>query len=114
MLFRSLAEAKNNLNEDPSAEINAVRKRAYEDKFEDYRFVNGDQASNRKVILDERLKEFIGEGKRWWDLVRAGDGIVFEEIEPLKASEAYKIYYSISQGMLANDDQLTQTAGYGN
>ena len=109
-----LAEAKNNLNEDPSAEINAVRKRAYEDKFEDYRFVNGDQASNRRVILDERLKEFIGEGKRWWDLVRAGDGIVFEEIEPLKASDAYKIYFSISQGMLANDDQLTQTAGYGN
>jgi hypothetical protein len=107
-----LAEAKNNLNEDPSAEINAIRQRAYEDKFEDYKFVNGDQASNRKVILDERLKEFIGEGKRWWDLVRAGEGIVFDEVESLDASEAYKIYYPISQAMLANDDQLTQTEGY--
>lgn len=109
-----LAEAKNNLNEDPSAEINAVRKRAYEDNFEDYKFVNSDQASNRRVILDERLKEFIGEGKRWWDLVRAGDGIVFEEIESLKASEAYKIYYPISQGMMANDSELLQTEGYEN
>lgn len=109
-----LAEAKNNLNEDPSAEINAIRQRAYGDNFEDYRFVNGDQASNRKAILDERFKEFVGEGKRWWDLVRAGDGIVFQELESLNASEAYKIYYSISQEMLANDDQLTQTAGYGN
>ncbi len=107
-----LAEAKNNLNEDPSAEINAIRQRAYEDKFEDYKFVNGDQASNRKVILDERLKEFIGEGKRWCDLVRAGEGIVFDEVESLDASEAYKIYYPISQAMLANDDQLTQTEGY--
>ena len=107
-----LAEAKNNLKEDPSAEINAVRRRAYEDKFEDYRFVNGDQASNRKAILDERLKEFIGEGKRWWDLVRAGEGLVFEELDALDASEAYKIYYPITQEMLANDDQLTQTEGY--
>ena len=107
-----LAEAKNNLKEDPSAEINAVRRRAYEDKFEDYRFVNGDQASNRKAILDERLKEFIGEGKRWWDVVRAGEGLVFEELDALDASEAYKIYYPITQEMLANDDQLTQTEGY--
>lgn len=109
-----LAEAKNNLNEDPSAEINAIRQRAYGDNFEDYRFVNGDQASNRKAILDERFKEFVGEGKRWWDLVRAGEGLVFEELDALDASEAYKIYYSISQSMLANDDQLTQTDGYGN
>lgn len=107
-----LAEAKNNLNEDPSAEINAIRKRAYEDTFEDYKFLKSDQATNRKVILDERLKEFIGEGKRWWDLVRAGDDIVFDEIESLDKSEAYKIYYPISQGMLANDDQLKQTEGY--
>lgn len=107
-----LAEAKNNLNEDPSAEINAVRERAYGSKFDAYKFVNGSQASNRKAILDERLKEFIGEGKRWWDLVRAGEGIVFEEVSSLDAAEAYKIYYSISEGMLANDDQLTQTEGY--
>ncbi|MDD2244926.1 MAG: RagB/SusD family nutrient uptake outer membrane protein [Dysgonamonadaceae bacterium] len=107
-----LAEAKNNLNEDPSAEINAIRQRAFGSKFEDYRFVNGTQASNKKVILDERLKEFIGEGKRWWDLVRAGDGIVFEEIQYLTPAEAYKIYYPISESMLANDDQLVQTEGY--
>ncbi|NCD14621.1 MAG: RagB/SusD family nutrient uptake outer membrane protein [Bacteroidia bacterium] len=107
-----LAEAKNNLGEDPTAEMNAVRQRAYGEHFPDYAFVNGSQAANRKAILDERMKEFIGEGKRWWDLVRAGEGIVFEEIATLDASEAYKIYYSISEGMLANDDQLTQTEGY--
>lgn len=107
-----LAEAKNNLGEDPSSEVNAVRQRAYGVNYPDYAFVNGSQAANRKAILDERMKEFIGEGKRWWDLVRAGEGIVFEEIESLDASEAYKIYYSISESMLANDDQLTQTEGY--
>lgn len=108
-----LAEAKNNLTEDPSAEINMVRERAYGASYGGaYIYVNGSQAVNAKAILDERLKEFIGEGKRWWDLVRAGGTYVFDEIATLDPSEAYKIYYSISQSMLANDDQLEQTEGY--
>jgi starch-binding outer membrane protein, SusD/RagB family len=107
-----LAEAKNHLGEDPSAEINAVRARAYGDNFAGNEYANGTKAENTQAILDERLKELIGEGKRWWDLVRAGDGIVFDEVATLDASEAYKIYYSISQSMLANDSELTQTEGY--
>lgn len=109
-----LAEAKNNLGQDPSSEINAVRKRAYGEHFEDYKFVNGTQVGNAKAILNERMKEFVGEGKRWWDLVRAGGTYAFDEIETLNASEAYKIYYPISQGMLANDSELKQTEGYTN
>lgn len=109
-----LAEAKNQLGEDPTAEINKIRERAYGDKYDasKHAYTNASKLENKKAILDERFKEFVGEGKRWWDLVRAGDGIVFEEIAKLDASEAYKIYYSISQTMLANDDQLKQTEGY--
>jgi hypothetical protein len=107
-----LAEAKNHLGEDPSAEINAVRARAYGDNFAGNEYSNGTKAENTHAILNERMKEFVGEGKRWWDLVRAGDGIVFEEVATLNANEAYKIYYSISQAMLANDSELTQTEGY--
>ncbi|MGQ7868633.1 RagB/SusD family nutrient uptake outer membrane protein [Sunxiuqinia sp. sy24] len=107
-----LAEAKNNLDEDPSAEINAVRARAYGDNFAGNEYINGSKEQNTKAILDERYKEFVGEGKRWWDLVRAGGTYVFDEIESLDASEAYKIYYSISESMLADDSELTQTDGY--
>ncbi|SMO85501.1 Starch-binding associating with outer membrane [Saccharicrinis carchari] len=107
-----LAEAKNNLGEDPSAEINEVRERAYGDNFSGNEYVNASQEENTKAILEERYKEFIGEGKRWWDLVRAGDGIVFDELDALSGAEAYKIYYPISESMLANDDQLVQTEGY--
>ncbi len=107
-----LAEAKNYLGEDPSNEMNLVRQRAYGDNFSGHEFVNGTKAENAKAILDERYKEFIGEGKRWWDLVRAGETYVFDEVASLDASEAYKIYYSISESMLANDDQLKQTEGY--
>lgn len=108
-----LAEAKNNLSADPSDQINAVRQRAYGANFgAPYTYSNGTPAANAKAILDERMKEFIGEGKRWWDLVRAGGTFVFDEIASLDQTEAYKIYYSISQSMLANDSELVQTEGY--
>lgn len=109
-----LAEAKNNLGEDPTNEINQIRQRAYGENYDAniHGFVNGTQSENKTAILDERYKEFIGEGKRWWDLVRAGDGIVFDEVATLDASEAYKIYYPISQDMLSNDSELEQTDGY--
>lgn len=107
-----LAEAKNHLDEDPSEEINAVRARAYGDNFAGNEITSGTKAENTQAILNERMKEFVGEGKRWWDLVRAGNGIVFDEVATLNANEAHKIYYSISQSMLANDSELTQTEGY--
>jgi len=107
-----LAEAKNNMGEDPSFQINQVRARAYGDNFSGHEYGNSSQAANAKAILDERYKEFVGEGKRWWDLVRAGDTFVFDEVASLDPTEAYKIYYSISESMLANDSELTQTAGY--
>lgn len=108
-----LAEARNNLGQDPSEEINAVRQRAYGVNYgAAYTYVNGSPADNARAILDERMKEFIGEGKRWWDLVRAGGTFVFDEIATMHPGEAYKIYYSISQSMLANDSELVQTEGY--
>ncbi|MFV0344737.1 MAG: RagB/SusD family nutrient uptake outer membrane protein [Bacteroidales bacterium] len=107
-----LAEAKNNLNEDPSTLINQVRERAFGDNYAGHEYTNGTKSQNTKAILDERYKEFIGEGKRWWDLVRAGDNFVFNEITTLSSTEAYKIYYSISQDMIANDSELKQTEGY--
>ncbi len=107
-----LAEAKNNLDEDPSELINQVRERAYGENFAGHEYSNATKAENAQTILDERLKEFFAEGKRWWDLVRAGDSYVFDEVSTLDATEAYKIYYSISESMLANDPELKQTDGY--
>lgn len=112
-----LAEAKNQLGEDPSAEINAVRKRAYGANFAGKEFVSGSKDANTKAILDERLKEFVGEGKRWWDLQRAGDNWIFQEVPSMNASpisgNAKKIYLPISQGMIDLDpNNLTQTDGY--
>ena len=109
-----LAEAKNHLGEDPSVEINKVRERAYGGAYNTvtHGYTNAGKSENAKAILDERLKEFIGEGKRWWDLVRAGDNHLFDEVPTMNVSQAYKIYYSISESMIANDPELKQTPGY--
>lgn len=104
-----LAEAKNQLGEDPSREINLIRERAGVKT----KFVSGSKVDNKRAILDERLKEFAGEGKRWWDLVRAGDDLVFDYVTKLKKSNRHMIYLPISNTLIAKDPEyITQTEGY--
>lgn len=106
-----LAEAKNQLGEDPSTEINQVRERAIGSGYTPY--TNGSKIDNKRAILEERLLEFVGEGKRWWDLVRAGDGLLYEYVKTISASQAYKIYYPLSSAMLeADKENLKQTEGW--
>ncbi|MFS4417448.1 RagB/SusD family nutrient uptake outer membrane protein [Maribacter sp. 2307ULW6-5] len=109
-----LAEAKNNLGEDPSAEMNLVRQRAFGANYDAaiHAFVNGSQEDNTLAILDERMKEFVGEGKRWWDLRRAGGTIIFDEVETLLESEAFKLQLPISPDMIGRNPLLEQTEGY--
>ena len=107
-----LAEAKAKLGEDPAAEINAIRQRAYGAAFTPY--VNGTISDNMNAILDEYLREFIAEGKRWWALRRAGDSYVYANISPvyLSPTSTAKFLLPLSIGMLTADPLLTQTAGY--
>lgn len=69
------AEAKNALGQDPSAEINEVRKRAYKDKYEEHIYVNSTKEANDAAILKERLLELAFEGK--------GGGIWYVLTKPL-------------------------------
>ncbi|GAB4019005.1 SusD family outer membrane lipoprotein NanU [Spirosoma migulaei] len=107
-----LAEATTKLGNDPSADINAIRARAYGTGFTPY--TNGSQEANMNAILDEYLREFIGEGKRWWALRRAGNAYVFAAVNPvyLPATQAFKLVLPISISMLNTDPKLVQTPGY--
>jgi starch-binding outer membrane protein, SusD/RagB family len=107
-----LAEAKAKLGEDPSEEINAIRQRAYGSAFTPY--VSGTVTENMNAILEEDLREFIGEGKRWWSLRRAGDSYVYANINPafLSPTSTAKFLLPLSMGMLNADPLLTQTPGY--
>ena len=76
--------------------------------------MSGSQTANMNAILDEYLREFIGEGKRWWALRRAGDAYVYANINPayLNPSSTAKFLLPLSLAMLNADPLLKQTAGY--
>ncbi|WP_026810370.1 RagB/SusD family nutrient uptake outer membrane protein [Arenibacter latericius] len=109
-----LAEAKNLLGEDPSGEINEIRERAYGDNYDvlTHGYTNGSETDNTNAILNERYKEFIGEGKRWWDLRRAGTNYVLDNIEFLSPGDEYKMVLPITTDMIGRNPLLEQTPGY--
>jgi hypothetical protein len=107
-----IAEAKAKLGLDPSSEINQIRQRAYGASYTPY--VNSSISDNMNAILEEYLREFIGEGRRWWALRRAGDSYVYANVNPayLSPTSTAKLLLPITVSMLNNDPLLTQTAGY--
>ncbi|HTJ10543.1 MAG TPA: RagB/SusD family nutrient uptake outer membrane protein [Dinghuibacter sp.] len=112
-----MAEAKAKLGQDPSPEINLIRARAYGSSYPVY--TNGTPDANLQAILGEYLREFIGEGKRWWALRRAGDAYVYDFINPkyLSAATASSgkgptLLMPLSLGDLNSNPLLKQTPGY--
>ena len=106
------AEAENALGMDPSAEINAVRQRAYGDNYYSHVFVSGTQAENDDTILKERLFELAFEGKRWWDLIRFGKA--FDLVPSLQGREGnkYLLLWTVTQQTITLNPKIQQTAGY--
>ena len=121
-----MAEIENNLANDPSCYINQIRKRAYGENYPVYTKQN--QYENTKAILAEADKEFVFEGKRWFNLLRMkdaqGSSLVFDasvnypfilnqkEGAILSSNEAYKTLWPISVGTMTNDPAIEQTPGY--
>lgn len=107
-----IAEIKNALGQDPTAEIMQVRTRAYGKNIATHGFINGTQAQNDEVILKERLLELGLEGKRWWDLVRFGKA--FEKVPSLqsRAGKDYLLLFPISANTLSLENKVKQNPGY--
>ena len=117
-----LAEIKNKLGQDPSNEINIVRKRAYGGTIPAGKeFVNGTFEENELAILWERTKEMVGEGTRWYDLRRMQDAegkpLAFRLDIPLvgvldQATEKHKLILPIDRTTLNGDETLEQNPDY--
>ena len=125
-----MAECENGLGGSCAPWINQVRERAYGENWsEEYAYTDGDYAANELAILFERDKEFVGEGCRWFDVVRMHDAnkqpLVFsaaaaypmelgDEAYPIldKATETHKLLWPINTAVLTADPKLTQTWGY--
>lgn len=106
------AEAKNALDQDPSHEINEIRKRAYGEKYQDYTFVAGSKVQNDEEILNERFLELMFEGKRWWDLVRFDKA--FDLVPSLqdKKGQDNLLLFPIPIETMSLNDNLEQNPGF--
>lgn len=121
-----LAEAKVLLGEDPSTEINAVRERAYGKAYfeahkselayphdTDNSFYNGNpfvgsDANPIEAVLKERCREFLLEGKRWYDLRLMGA----DYCTKYSTASAKRLLWPIDQNSLGENSLLKQTEGY--
>jgi hypothetical protein len=106
------AEAKNALGQDPSAEINLVRQRAYGTNYTSHVFVSGTKVQNDDAILKERLLELALEGKRWWDLVRFGKA--FDLVPSLQGKQAdtYLLYWPVGVSTTTRETLVTENSGW--
>jgi len=113
-LLLMTAEAKILLGQNPAAEINLVRARAFGVNY--IAAVHGYpnqtiDSDPKQALLQERLYEFIFEGKRWNDLRRFGNSYVFQHTS-VSSAEAYKLLWPIDRNSLTNNRALVQTPGY--
>lgn len=113
-LLLLLAEAKVILGESPATEINLVRARAYGSNYSAATLGYPNQSIDSKpldAILQERLFEFVFEGKRWYDLRRAGDAYVFANTT-MPTNELFRLLWPIDRSSLTNNRLLVQNPGY--
>lgn len=116
-----LAEIVNAEGGDPTTYIKQIRDRAFGGAANDPTpFVNGSKDANELAIFAERNKEFVYEGKAWYDLRRMKYGsepLVFKSANhPYgvldKATQGYKILWPIEPAIWTNDPLVNQTPGY--
>ena len=67
---------------------------AYGDTFEENKYTEGSYAENELAILQERDKEFVSEGKRWFDVLRMQYGCC---IQVSKCSSGRRVCQVISR-----------------
>lgn len=79
--------------------------------------------SREKLIMDERLLEFYGEPKRWFDLLRLdwGYDVLDEHVRYLQGEmgipvvgfgDKARMLFPISQSLITRNDELEQNDGY--
>ena len=126
-----IAEAKAFLGQDPSTEINQVRRRAYgatyfnahtevqypndvstggstalTNFYTDNPFVGGDE-DPIEAILKERMREFMFEGKRWHDIR------LVDKATKYSTASADRLLWPIDETTKSTNAELKQTPGYG-
>ncbi|MGB4960296.1 MAG: RagB/SusD family nutrient uptake outer membrane protein, partial [Saprospiraceae bacterium] len=115
-----LAEIANAEGSDPTSFIKQIRDRAFSPGTDPKPFVHSTKDNNEVAIFAERFKEFVHEGKAWYDLMRmksGSDPMVFKSANhPFgvlnKSTQAHEIRWPIEPAIWTNDPLVDQTPGY--
>jgi hypothetical protein len=115
-----LAEIVNAEGGDPAPYIKQIRDRAFAPAADPKPFVSTTKDANELAIFEERSKEFVYEGKRWYDLRRmkyGADPLVFKTPgNPYgvldKSTQGYRVLWPIEAAIWTNDPLVKQTPGY--
>lgn len=142
-VYLMLAEIANMQGDGASVKkyIDLVRQRAYGASYvaDNHGYTPGDFTQNELAILEEKNKEFVQEGQRWYDLRRmtlskGGKHLVFAieaaieeqvydntsktmKLRPLtpvldEAKEAHEVLYPVDKETLKSEKLILQTPGY--
>ena len=103
------AEINNAMNHKDEAivSLNQIAQRAY--NVGNYYASSLSKEQVDAAILKERLKEFVGEGKAWWDFIRFG--VVFDRVSGLNGLSKSKniLLWPVNQNSLNKNPNLKQT-----
>jgi starch-binding outer membrane protein, SusD/RagB family len=106
------AEAKNALGQDPTADMNKIRLRAYGANFSQFAFVNGTKDANDNQIIKEWLLEKAFEGRYWWDLLRFGKAFELVPSLQTQVGKDYLLLFPIPESTISIEPKVVQNPGY--
>ena len=109
-----LAEIESAQGNDPTSYINEVRQRAYGSKYVSHKYPQAGETAE-DAILEERTKEFVAEGKRWYDIRRMKGGTLAIELQSSITDATVKeqhLLWPIDDATMKKDPLLEQTKGY--
>src|SRR5690606_31046076 len=89
--------------------LNSIAKRAY---GVDNKYSGLSKTALDEAILLERKREFVAEGKLWWDFIRMG--VVFDQVESLADQKDKKniLLWPVHDSSINTNSNITQTEGY--
>lgn len=97
----------------PAIYINSIRERAYGAKYMNYAYPHAGETAE-DAILEERSKEFVAEGKRWYDIRRMKEGKLAKELQVSVTGVLVEqhLLWPIDSDVMSKDPSVDQTLGY--
>ncbi|WP_373155266.1 RagB/SusD family nutrient uptake outer membrane protein [Bacteroides cellulosilyticus] len=98
---------------DPAVYINSIRERAYGSAYTTHKYPREGEIAE-DAILEERTKEFVAEGKRWYDIRRMKGGKLAKELQISVTGDLVEkhLLWPVDATVMSKDPMVEQTPGY--